>query len=214
MAHATGFRASITRAFSRLSPRRHPGEVVDAVKRAEAGIAAGGPVAMPVSALAPTVNADIDDACVGCEAKSGYDCGRCAYLLDAINRLPVMPEIEKVAQPKPIFLPALSGPDAAVSFVRYLRDNDKCGSFSTRRLQSTYLLFCQQERRRPTAENVLRASLSMLPGVTKESIRDRSQSSHRSRIVEWVISPAETVSQTVSRRPRLVAHQSEQRPAA
>lgn len=207
-----GLTSAIAQAFTAWIPARALGEEPVSV-RAEAGIAAGGPVAMPVSALDPTVSDnDIDDACVGCEATTGLDCQRCAYLLEAINRLPVMPPIEPIIPAKPIFLPALPAREAAIAFVAHLRKHGKCGTFSNGGLKNAYLLYCQQQRRRPTADNVLREAMAMLPGVSKESIRDKSQRSKRARLTEWVIAPTETVSATVSRRPRLV--QSEMRPAA
>lgn len=210
MTHATGFASSITQRFAAwVSPRQAAGVLPRASERAEVGIAANGPAAMPASALAPTVsNDDIDDACVGCEAKTGLDCRRCAYFLDAINRLPVMPAIvvaapEPVIPAKPIFQPALPAREAAITFVAYLRKHGKCGVYSNGGLKNAYLLYCQREQRRPTAENGLREAMALLPGVSKELIRDRSQRGRRARITEWVISP-ETVSPTVSRRPRLV----------
>jgi len=50
-----------------------------------------------VDSVAETLSIDdpIDDACMGCEAKSGSDCNRCAYFLASIDKI----KLETVSRP-------------------------------------------------------------------------------------------------------------------
>lgn len=162
---------------------------------------------------AVTVVDYLDDACQGCPNQSADNCvKRCAYFLGEVGRIPEGPPIEwvpptaTVSRSAPALLPSLPGPEAASGFVLWLRQNKRCGQFTNVQLRHAYLMQCTENKRRPTAENVMREALKQMQGVTRESVRDEKQRDRRARVAIWTIeqkpsvSAPETVPETLTDR--------------
>lgn len=89
------------------------------------------------------------------------------------------------------YLAAMLAPDAAAAeFVAWIRETGRTGEYSSEDLRTLYDTHCQELRRIPTAENMLRKHLRG-PGILRRKA-DGKKHGARSRPTVWVIE--ETVS--------------------
>lgn len=83
-------------------------------------------------------------------------------------------------------LPTVSGAEAASGFLRWLRENDLCGSMSSSELVSHYSDYSVEAPHADVHGNTMRRCLIALPGVRKMQ-EEAGRDGRRSRRFVWIV---------------------------